>query len=219
MQTHFVFRQMESSNALRGYAEERLEKIKRYFADPLRISCTFSVDKIMHCASFDVTLRNGLQLHASEATENMYSSVDMALAKMERQVRRYKARIKHHKADEGRTAKVKLGVIAAESVTDRSIEEDDAHPPVNASHTANSEGSPPASTPHVIRETEFHAERMTVHAAIMQMNLLHKQFYVFTNASSGTINIIYALEDGNFGLIEPQPEGPGAGAGSGSSAS
>ena len=65
MQTHFVFRQMESSNALRGYAEERLEKIKRYFADPLRISCTFSVDKIMHSASFDVTLRNGLQLHAS----------------------------------------------------------------------------------------------------------------------------------------------------------
>lgn len=207
MQTHFVFRQMESSNALRGYAEERLEKIKRYFADPLRISCTFSVDKIMHCASFDVTLRNGLQLHASESTENMYSSVDMALAKMERQVRRYKARIKHHKADEGRTAKVKLGVIAAESVTDRSIEEDDAHPPVNASHSAGSEVAPPEGAPHIIRQTEFHAERMTVHSAIMQMNLLHKQFYVFTNAASGTVNIIYALEDGNFGLIEPQPEG------------
>jgi putative sigma-54 modulation protein len=207
MQTHFVFRQMESSNALRGYAEERLEKIKRYFADPLRISCTFSVDKIMHSASFDVTLRNGLQLHASEATENMYSSVDMALAKMERQVRRYKARIKHHKADEGRTAKVKLGVIAAESLTDRSIEEEE-HSASTATHVAQSEAPPPASTPHVIRETEFHAERMTVHAAMMQMNLLHKQFYVFTNAGSGTINIIYALEDGNFGLIEPQPEGP-----------
>ncbi len=210
MQTHFVFRQMESSNALRGYAEERLEKIKRYFADPLRISCTFSVDKIMHCASFDVTLRNGLQLHASESTENMYSSVDMALAKMERQVRRYKARIKHHKADEGRTAKVKLGVIAAESVTDRHVEEDEAHHAAAAAPAANGHdagAAPPDSTPHVIRQTEFQAERMTVHAAIMQMNLLHKQFYVFTNASSGGINVVYALEDGNFGLIEPQPDG------------
>ncbi|MBK9754253.1 MAG: ribosome-associated translation inhibitor RaiA [Nannocystis sp.] len=208
MQTHFVFRQMESSNALRGYAEERLEKIKRYFADPLRISCTFSVDKIMHSASFDVTLRNGLQLHASEATENMYSSVDMALAKMERQVRRYKARIKHHKADEGRTAKVKLGVIAAESVTDRHIEEDEAHLPAANNHAATHESAaPPESSPHIIRQSEFHAERMTVHAAIMQMNLLHKQFYVFTNAASGSITIVYALEDGNFGLIEPQPEG------------
>ena len=66
-------------------------------------------------------LRNGLQLHASEATENMYSSVDMALAKMERQVRRYKARIKHHKADEGRTAKVKLDVSDDGSVAAVSI--------------------------------------------------------------------------------------------------
>jgi len=217
MQTHFVFRQMESSNALRGYAEERLEKIKRYFADPLRISCTFSVDKIMHCAAFDVTLRNGLQLHASEATENMYSSVDMALAKMERQVRRYKARIKHHKANEGRTAKVKLGVIAGESVTDRHVEDDDSHA-ANASAANGNAGHPgpsgaeysaaPAETePHIIRQTEFHAERMTVHAAIMQMNLLHKQFYVFTNAASGAINVIYLAEDGNFGLIEPQPDG------------
>jgi putative sigma-54 modulation protein len=209
MQTHFVFRQMESSNALRGYAEERLEKIKRYFADPLRISCTFSVDKIMHCASFDVTLRNGLQLHASEATENMYSSVDMALAKMERQVRRYKARIKHHKADEGRTAKVKLGVIAAESVTDRHAEEDDNNQAAPAAPAANGHDTAgmPDSTPQVIRQSEFQAERMTVHAAIMQMNLLHKQFYVFTNATSGGINVVYALEDGNFGLIEPQPDG------------
>ena len=45
---------------------------------------------------------------------------------------------------------------------------------------------------------------MTVDAAIMQMNLLHKQFYVFTNAGSGDINVVYLLEDGNFGLIEPQ---------------
>lgn len=220
MQTHFVFRQMESSNALRGYAEERLEKIKRYFADPLRISCTFSVDKIMHCAAFDVTLRNGLQLHASEATENMYSSVDMALAKMERQVRRYKARIKHHKANEGRTAKVKLGVIAAESVSDQHREEDESHsasksfagqPGSEREHGEHGEhgehvAALPDSEPRIIRQSEFLAERMAVQAAIMQMNLLHRQFYVFTNAASGALNVVYLLEDGNFGLIEPQPD-------------
>jgi putative sigma-54 modulation protein len=204
MQTHFVFRQMESSNALRGYAEERLEKIKRYFADPLRISCTFSVDKIMHTASFDVTLRNGLQLHASESTENMYSSVDMALAKMERQVRRYKARIKHHKASEGRTAKVKLGVIAAESVTDANAEEDQD---TSSSQTALIQASQPAPVdfrPVVIRETHVVTDRLTVDGAIMQMNLLHKQFYVFSNANTGDINVVYVTEDGNYGLIEPQ---------------
>jgi len=202
MQTHFVFRQMESSNALRGYAEERLEKIKRYFADPLRISCTFSVDKIMHRASFDVTLRNGLQLHASEATENMYSSVDMALAKMERQVRRYKARIKHHKASEGRTAKVKLGVIAAESVTDQIAEEEDTNVQTTPA-TSSSSPAPADFKPVVIRETHVVTERLSVDGAIMQMNLLHKQFYVFSNANTGDINVVYVTEDGNYGLIEP----------------
>ncbi|WP_434416523.1 ribosome hibernation-promoting factor, HPF/YfiA family [Nannocystis pusilla] len=209
MQTHFVFRQMESSTALRGYAEERLEKIKRYFAEPLRVSCTFTVDKVMHIAAFDVTLRNGLQLHAQESTENMYSSVDMALAKMERQVRRYKARIKHHKGSEGRSAKVRLGVIAAESMVDQIVEEEDAAAEAAATVAAlatNGNGNghaKPESRPVIIRQTEVTTERMTVDGAIMQMNLLHKQFYVFTNAGSGEINVVYVREDGNYGLIEP----------------
>lgn len=207
MQTHFVFRQMESSTALRGYAEERLEKIKRYFSEPLRVSCTFTVDKVMHIAAFDVTLRNGLQLHAEESTENMYSSVDLALAKMERQVRRYKARIKHHKTSEGRSAKVRLGVIAAESMIDQIIEEEEAAEAaaatVAALHSKPAEAA--AARPVIIRQTEVVAERMSVEAAIMQMNLLHKAFYVFTNAGTGEMNIVYVREDGNYGLIEPHP--------------
>ena len=104
MQTQFVFRHMDSSDAVRNYAEERLTKIKRYFSDPLKVSAVFSVEKINHIAQFDVTLRNGLTLHSSEQTESMYSSIDLALAKMERQVRRYKDRITNHKPHKGRAA-------------------------------------------------------------------------------------------------------------------
>jgi putative sigma-54 modulation protein len=215
MQTHFVFRQMESSTALRGYAEERLEKIKRYFSEPLGVRCTFTVDKVMHVAAFDVTLRNGLQLHAMESTENMYSSVDMALAKMERQVRRYKARIKHHKTSEGRTAKVRLGVIAAESMIDQIVEEEDAAEAAAATVAAlqgnNNHRPAGPDRPVVIRQTEVTTERMTVDGAIMQMNLLHKQFYVFSNANTGDINVVYVTEDGNYGLIEPQHDNNGSG--------
>jgi putative sigma-54 modulation protein len=156
MQTHFVFRQMDSSSALRGYAEERLEKIKRYFADPLRISCTFSVEKIEHIAEFEVVLRNGLQLHASEATENMYSSVDLALAKMERQVRRYKDRIRHHKGHEGRSAKVRLGVIASERETDELAEASAGAPAIGAAEPAGAQGQG-----RVIRAREVETERLT----------------------------------------------------------
>lgn len=197
MQTHFVFRQMESSNALRGYTEERLEKIKRYFADPLRISCTFSVEKIHHIAEVEVVLRNGLQLHASESTENMYSSVDLALAKMERQVRRYKDRIRHHKAHEGRSAKVRLGVLAAERETDQLVAQE---APPTAEPTDVVEEARPEVT--ILRVSEIETERLTVDQAIMQMNLVHKAFYVFTNADTGAVNVIYRRDDDTYGLIE-----------------
>jgi putative sigma-54 modulation protein len=199
MQTHFVFRQMESSNALRGYTEERLEKIKRYFADPLRISCTFSVEKIHHIAEVEVVLRNGLQLHASESTENMYSSVDLALAKMERQVRRYKDRIRHHKAHEGRSAKVRLGVLAAERETDQLLVQE-APPTAEPTDEEVAEEARPEVT--ILRVSEIETERLTVDQAIMQMNLVHKAFYVFTNADTGAVNVIYRRDDDTYGLIE-----------------
>jgi len=204
MQTHFVFRHMDSSSALRGYAEERLEKIKRYFADPLRISCTFSVEKIEHIAEFEVVLRNGLQLHASEATENMYSSVDLALAKMERQVRRYKDRIRHHKGHEGLSAKVRLGVIASERETDELAEANAGAPESGAEAPAG------LAQGRVIRAREVETERLTIDQAIMQMNLRHKAFYVFTNAVTGSVNVLYRRDEATYGLIEPEAIEPAA---------
>jgi putative sigma-54 modulation protein len=190
---------MESSDALRSYAEERLGKISRYFADPLKVHCTLSVEKLDHVAQFDVTLRNGLQLHSSETTENMYSSIDMALAKMERQVRRYKDRITSHKPSQGRAAKVRQAVISADSVVP-SEAEIDVRP---SDSMMASRGEVEAGRgPRVMREQEFRAERLDVEGAIMQMNLMHKSFLVFTNMDTGDINVVYQLSDGNYGLIE-----------------
>jgi putative sigma-54 modulation protein len=202
MQTQFVFRHMDSSDALRNYAEERLTKIKRYFSDPLKVNCTFSVEKINHIAQFDVTLRNGLQLHSSETTENMYSSIDMALAKMERQVRRYKDRITQHKPHKGKAARVRQIVISAEAF-------EEAEPTVQADERRSAEAEPaeaPGTAPEpvakIVREKEYRAGRLTVNDAVMQLNLMHKQFLVFTNTETGDINVIYRMEDGDYGLIE-----------------
>lgn len=203
MQTQFVFRHMDSSDAMRNYAEERLSKIKRYFSDPLKVNCTFSVEKIHYIAQFDVTLRNGLQLHSSEKTENMYSSIDMALAKMERQVRRYKDRITTHKPHKGKAGRIRQTVLSGES-----FEEPETMVEAEQRRAAEAEGVSEApssesteAAPKIVREQEFSAERLTVQEAIMQLNLAHRQFLVFTNASSGDINVIYRLED-DYGLIE-----------------
>lgn len=198
MQTQFVFRHMDSSDALRNYAEERLTKIKRYFSDPLKVNCTFSVEKINHIAQFDVTLRNGLQLHSSEVTENMYSSIDMALAKMERQVRRYKDRITNHKPHKGKAARVRQTVISG---TEFEASENAAETAVAVDqHAADATTADQAHK--IIHEKEFRAERLTIQDAVMQLNLMHKQFLVFTNTETGDINVIYRMDDGDYGLVE-----------------
>jgi putative sigma-54 modulation protein len=197
MQTQFVFRHMDSSDAVRNYAEERLSKIKRYFSDPLKVSCVFSVEKINHIAQFDVTLRNGLTLHSSEQTESMYSSIDLALAKMERQVRRYKDRITNHKPHKGRAARVRQTVLSGESfeqVDSLSEAEPRPTPPAMAD-------KPAEPAPRIVREQEFRADTLSVQDAIMQLNLAHRQFLVFTNTETADINVIYRMGD-DYGLIE-----------------
>lgn len=203
MQTQFVFRHMDSSDALRTYAEERLTKIKRYFADPLKVNCTFSVEKINHIAQFDVTLRNGLQLHSSETTENMYSSIDMALAKMERQVRRYKDRITNHKPHKGKAARVRQIVLsgpAFDEVEPAPMTMVEAEERRAAEQIDIGDGLG-QTTAKIMREKEFRAERLTVQDAVMQLNLMHKQFLVFANTETGHINVIYRTEQ-DYGLIE-----------------
>jgi putative sigma-54 modulation protein len=202
MQTQFVFRHMDSSDALRNYAEERLTKIKRYFSDPLKVNCTFSVEKINHIAQFDVTLRNGLQLHSSETTENMYSSIDMALAKMERQVRRYKDRITQHKPHKGKAARVRQIVISGDAFDEAETMIEAEERGSEATEVADSTSKPQDQAAKVVREKEFRAERLSVREAVMQLNLMHKQFLVFTNTETGDINVIYRMEDEDYGLIE-----------------
>ncbi|RMG98109.1 MAG: ribosome-associated translation inhibitor RaiA [Deltaproteobacteria bacterium] len=185
MHTHFTFRHMEPSDAVRAYAEERLQKIRRYFADPIKIDAVFTLEHKRFTAEFDIVLRNGIQLHASESTENMYSSIDLALAKLERQVRRYKSKLKEHRprADESMRAKV---AVLEEAVEPEAPVEEAAKPPAY----------------RVVRTREMSVRSFTVDEAIMQMNLLDDQFIVFNNADTGEVCVVYRRDDGTYGLIE-----------------
>src|SRR5512147_2234911 len=99
MQLSTTFRHMEASPAVKDYAEERLERIKKYFSrDPIAAHGTFSVERNHnHTAEFALTLPNGIVIQARETTEDMYSSVDLAVARIERQVRKWKEKIRDHK--------------------------------------------------------------------------------------------------------------------------
>ncbi len=180
MQVTTTFRHMEQSEALKAYAEEKLERVTKYIDSPINAQVYFSVEKkIRHIVEIVVNSK-GISTKASEATHDMYAAIDAVIDKIERQLVRYKEKIKAHKPngdEHGR--QLSKRIFEAESI--------DA-----------------ASDSVVIKTTTETAKPMSVEEAVMQMDLLHKDFIVFTDADSNDINVLYRRKDGNFGLIEPQ---------------
>jgi putative sigma-54 modulation protein len=93
MQFSVTFRRMEASDALKEYAKDRVQKIRKYFPDPIAAHVTMCTERHNHRVDVSLQLHNGLTLAGHETTENMYSSIDLCIAKIERQVRKYKGKL------------------------------------------------------------------------------------------------------------------------------
>ena len=113
MQLSTTFRHMDGSQAVREYAADKLEKIRKYFnKDPISAHAVFSVERgFNHVADLNITLPNGIVINAKETTEDMYSSIDLAAARIERQVRKWKEKIRDHKPHGGPSTSVREMVI------------------------------------------------------------------------------------------------------------
>jgi len=180
MQIAVTFRHMEASESVRAYVEEKLSRVKKYIDEPVDAQVALSVEKkIRHSA--EVTLvAKGVTIKGSEETADMYAAIDLVVDKIERQLKRYKEKLKGHKPSAERGREVQKTVISAESIDTG------------------------AGEPLIIETTSFPVKPMAVEEAVMQMDLLHKEFLVFTDAKSEEINVVYRRKDGNYGLIVPQ---------------
>lgn len=169
---------MEQSDALKSYVEEKLDRVKKYIDEPVVAQTYMTVEKIRHIVEITLTAK-GITIKASEATNDMYASIDAVVDKIERQLRRYKERLKGHKPSvDTRTREGLKTIVQAESLDQQ-------------------------QEPVVIRSETISIKPMFVDEAVMQMDLMHKEFLVFTDASTENINVLYRRKDGNYGLIEP----------------
>lgn len=193
MKFSVTFRRMDATDAIKQYAEEKVKKIKRYFPDPISAHVVLGMERYQHRADINISLSNGLVLKGSESSEDMYSSIDLAVGKIERQVRRYKDKIRSHKPQAGPMRAFRRDVIEEDLRADREEEV------VEVVEGAPEPGKP---LPHVVRSDSFTARAMTVEEAVMQINLMNNAFLVFTNADNEAINVIYRRNDGNYGLID-----------------
>ena len=170
---------IEVTPALIEYAEKRLSKLDKHFDDKTDVQVVLSVIRDDHIVEVTVNV-NGLMLRAEESTGDMYASIDLVVEKLERQIKKYKTRMTRSLRQRGvRIMSEKHAALEAE---ERSGEE----------------------PPRIVRTKRFTLKPMTVEEAILQMDLLGHNFFVFSSAESEAVNVIYRRRDGHYGLIEPE---------------
>jgi putative sigma-54 modulation protein len=133
-------------------------------------------------------------LKGQDTSDDMYSSIDMAMGKIEKQVRRYKDKIRSHKPAAGPQIPFRVDVIEEDP---EPMMEPAPPPPVEVVNEVADD-----VLPKVIKSDSFTAQPMSVEEAVMQLNLMNNAFLVFTNSANQSINVIYRRNDGNYGLID-----------------
>jgi putative sigma-54 modulation protein len=198
MQFAVTFRHMEPTDALKAYARERMERVRKYLPDPISCHVVLSTERHNHRIDVAFQLHNGLSIAGHEITENMYSSIDLCIAKIERQVRKYKGKLEGMRARPHHV----VALPWSHSIIDEAFAEVNGHGTNGkaAGGAAGAATTDPSFT--VVRTEKFHAQPMSVSEAIVQLNLLHEPFLVFRHDTDGRVAVVYKRDDGSYGLIE-----------------
>lgn len=168
---------------LREYVEKRVGKITRYFENIEEVSVLLAVEKGRHIVEVTAEIpRSGLVLRGQESTADMYSSIDLVVEKLERQIRKQKTKLERR----FRSGGFKGELIAEEQKVARA----------EAAQEEESEEYP------VVKTKRFVVKPMDVQEAIMQMNLLNHSFFVFRDAQTENFCVVYKRNDGAYGLLE-----------------
>ena len=179
---------IDLGESLRSYALNRIDSALDKHAGR-SLSGQLSVEKnhdgfFTQCA---IHLASGLDVQSTGNGADAYGSVDSAIERLEKRLRRYKRRLKSH--GQGIDGPAQLYESAGIDYV------------IDAEHAADTEG--PGGGPAVIAEKPARVRAMSVSDAVMQMDLADQTFLVFRNASHGGINVVYRRPDGNIGWIDP----------------
>ncbi|MFY9377919.1 MAG: ribosome-associated translation inhibitor RaiA [Peptococcia bacterium] len=173
MKFQFRGKNIQVTDSLKDYVEKRLSKLDKHFNAEPEAVVSFIVEKERQRVEVTMPL-NGYILRGEEESTDMYTSVDLVVDKLEKQISKYKARF-----DKKRKTSIKD--LPTERIDYRADDEE----------------------PIIVKTKRFDLKPMAVEEAIMQMYLLGHSFFVFSNDVTEQVNVVYRRNDGNYGLIEP----------------
>jgi ribosome hibernation promoting factor len=168
---------VEVTDSIREYAQEKLGKLDRQLADPTRVELELAVEpnpriSANHVAEATIWTK-GPVLRAREASADHKASIDQLVDKLERQVKRYREKRRRFRP-----------APADEAILENAV--------------------PMEVEPRIVKSKRFPVKPMTPEEAVLQLELVGHDFFVFQNAETMEVNVVYRRRDGAYGLIEPQ---------------
>lgn len=177
-------KQIDVGDALREHVETELTAaVSKYADEVLDAEVTFSRDAHEYKADATVKLGRGLTAKASEKATEIYAAFDGLSEKIEKQVRRYKRRLKQHRGDAADEIPAAAYVLQGPRDADEHSE---------------------TLSPVVIAEMQTRLRALSVGEAVMQMELEDAPFLMFRNDAHGRLNVVFRRDDGNIGWIDPE---------------
>jgi ribosomal subunit interface protein len=185
-------KQIDIGEALQTHVKAELtEMVEKYAQRPTEAVVVFSRESHHHVCETVIHLSTGLTAQSRGSAVDIYAAFEQSLERMDKQMRRYKRRLRDHHRD--RVAPVEFDggaayILAANDGDDHHHEDDE----------------PSSLNPVVIAEMETRVPSITVGEAVMQMELAGQKMLVFRNEGHGGVNVVYRRDDGNIGWIDPR---------------
>lgn len=179
MRLHVKGKNLDVPPAIKEYAETKLAKLDRHLHETAQVELELSMERNPSIAEAHVAeatvWTKGPVVRARESASDMKASIDLLVRKLERRVKRAREKRRPN-----------FGRLRGSA------------PPDNPSSEAEGEES------RIVRTKQFALKPMSPEEAVLQLELLGHDFFVFRNADSDDVNVLYRRRDGNYGLIEPQ---------------
>jgi len=183
MQVSITGRHVDLTEPMKAYVDDKLQHLKHSFDHVVDVHVVLSVEKFRQRCEVSMQA-SGINIHGSHETEDMYASIDGVVDKLNRQLKRYRAKLRRHRGDPvGREIKV------SHKVLDMAHEKDE----LTEDHQ-----------PETLRHEQIDAKPMSVDEAVMQLELGSRDVLFFTNGQTEQLNAVYRRPDGALSWIEPE---------------
>lgn len=175
MRIRTIGKNIEVTDALKSSVEKKLSKLEKYFGESVNATATLSVQRNLKKIEVLIPFNN-VMLRAEEKNDDMYSAIDLVIDKLEGQIRKQKTKLQKRNYEDS---------LRFQNIL--SYDED----------LSNGE-------PEIVKTKKFAIKPMSDEEAVLQMELLGHDFYVYKSSNTNQVNVLYKRKDGNYGLIEQE---------------